>query len=256
MKWFVPLLPDTRGTALLRAMLLDGDAARGSWRAWKEASGDVKQALARDARPLLALLYDSVRRNSLEVDDDTATYLRSAQLTESLRSKAYGEVVNELTESMRGVSFLLIKGGAVGQLWYPDPALRHAHDIEIVVSSIHDVRQALAATNFRPAPDGFVHASGLPLRVHVRLPIVPHVPIRMANGIETLGAADALALALVHAARWISRASMHWVCDAAFIARNGTIEWPRFEESVRATRHKVAKQLAYLRTHELLPAAR
>jgi Uncharacterised nucleotidyltransferase len=225
---FVPLLPDRRTTALLQAMLLDGDAAREAWSRARYAKGE--------ARPLVALLYDAVRRNDLLADDDTLTYLRSAYLTESLRSRTYREIVNELTIALRGLDFLLIKGAAVSELFYPEPALRHAHDIEIVVPGLAPLRAALSASRFRPAPDGFVHDSGLPLRVHTRLPITPRGFATLPNGARTLDATDTLALTLVHAARWISRQSAQWVCDAVMILRRAEIEWGRMPEDRRVRR--------------------
>ena len=158
------LLPNARATDLLRAMLLDGDAARAAWSAWIASVSDPMRALGEDAilaRPLLPLLYDSVRRNTLPVDDATATYLRSAFLTETLRSRKYLEIVAELLSLYPKA--VLIKGAAIGPLYYPDPALRHAHDIEIAVDDPAALRAALAPSRFRPAGSDFIHESGLRL---------------------------------------------------------------------------------------------
>lgn len=236
MKLFVPLLPDATRTELLRAMLLDGDAARESWRRWRATTDDPIAALSRDARRFLPLLYDSVRRNDLDADPALLTVLRSAYLTESLRSKAYLDVVNELTVALGDVPFLLIKGAAVGQLWYAEPALRHAHDVEIVVDDLAAVGPALPPTRFRPAHDGFVHVSQLPLLVHAKLPIAHAAPIALPNGARTLDATDALSLTLVHAAEWVSRQSLQWVCDADRIIRNGEVDFDRVAHGRRVDR--------------------
>lgn len=219
------LLPDARTTHLLAAMLLDGDAAREAWSRWTRSVRSPKQALAADtvmARSLLALLYDSVRRNDLPVDGDTATYLRSAYHTESLRTRAYREIRDDLHERLRGVPYQLIKGAAVGELYYRDAILRHAHDIELLTTDRACVHSALAGSRFRPLGEHFVHESGLPLRVHTRL-CVP---------MESPDATAALALALVHASRSPSRATCRWVCDATFIIRSGNVDWPRFTKIV------------------------
>lgn len=249
-----PLLPDAQATQLLAAMLRDGDPAREAWTRWTRAAGDPLRALGNDAvmaRPLLPLLYDSVRRNALPVDREVATYLRSATVTESLRSRAYRDIVDELASVLgaAAIPFLLIKGGAVGALYYADPALRHAHDLEILVHALPPVRRALAASRFRRARRHFVHASGLPLRVHTRL-FVPRGTFdeRQVWNSRTLNASDALALALIHASRSVSRQSARWACDAHAIVRRGDVDWPRFTTTVSATGAAipVAAQLRWL----------
>jgi len=208
------LFPDARATELLRAMLLDGDAAREAWSRWRAQVAGPMRALGGDAvmaRPLLPLLYDSVRRNALPVDDATATYLRSAFLTESLRSRKYREIVAELLALHRVV---LIKGAAIGELYYADLALRHAHDVEVLAEDVDALRASLVGSRFRPAGNDFVHESGLPLRVHVaRAPIAPR------------DASAHLAHSLIHASRSRSRHSARWACDAFMIARSGSVSW-------------------------------
>ena len=113
------LLPDWRHTILLQAALFDRTAARHAWDRWI-ASVDVLPGLAYDeivARPLLPLLYDSVRRNDLTIGTDTATYLRSAYLRETLRTKSYFAIVEELcaTLTRAGIAFQLIKGAAIAR---------------------------------------------------------------------------------------------------------------------------------------------
>jgi len=137
---------------------------------------------------------------------------------------------------LHDVPFLLIKGAAVGQLWYAEPALRHAHDVEIVVDDVAAVRRALPPARFRPTHDGFVHTSQLPLRVHTRLPIAHGAPVALPNGARTLDATDALSLTLVHAAEWVSRQTLQWVCDAERIIRNGEVAWDRVARGRRVER--------------------
>lgn len=242
------LLPDRQATDLLAATLLDGALAVEAWNRWTRSAGEPSRALSGDAimaRQLLPLLYDSVRRNGLPVDEETATYLRSAWLTESLRTRAYREIVAGLVSLLQAaeIPFLLIKGAAVGEMFYADPALRHAHDIEILVDDVAPVSAALAASRFHPAAGDFVHASGLPLRVHARA-FVPQLafdertlwerPATLSSGARTLDSAHALALVLVHASRSMSRQSGRWVCDALAIQRGGRLDWRRFAQTVVA----------------------
>jgi hypothetical protein len=258
------LLPDARATELLVATLRSGDVARDAWSRWTHGCVDsVARALGDDAvlaRPLLPLLHESVRRNDLPIDAETATYLRSARLTESLRSRAYREIVNDLTTSLRdaGVPFLLVKGAAVGELFYDEPAFRHAHDVELVVHDRRAVRAALAGSRFRIAKRDFVHESGLPLRVHRRL-FVPRMrfderelwdaAVTLPNGARTPEPAHALAVTLVLAGRSLSRQSGRWICDADAIVRGAGIDWPRFIDVVTRAGASIAAsaQLQLLR---------
>jgi hypothetical protein len=219
------LLPDSRASDLLAGLLLDGAAARDAWRRWTDAAGDVKSALAANARSFLPLVYDSVRRNALPVDQDTATYLKSACLTESVRSRAYRDIVDDLSARWRDKKFVLIKGAAVGPMFYADPALRHAHDIEVLVEQRSDLRS-------------YIHDSGLPVRIHRRLPI---------PNFESVDATNALALALVHAARSLSRHTGRWACDAVMIVRSGRVDWPRFVDLVEGSSVSTHAQLVWLR---------
>ena len=241
------LLPDAHAANLLVAMLRDGEAAAEAWSQWRFADRD---------RPLLPLLYDSVRRNALPIEPETATLLRSAYVTESLRGRAYARIVEELSALLAGVPFLLLKGAAVGPLYYADPALRHAHDVELLVSSGAAVRAALSGSAFSRVRRHYVHTSGLPLRVYTRL-FVPRFgfderSLWDGSVAQTLNTSDALALALIHASRSLSRHSARWACDAHAIIRRGAVDWTRFVATVVATgaAPPVAAQLRWL--HDVL----
>ncbi len=242
-------LPDARTADLLAAALLDSKRASEAWARWSGAVLSPLVALRTDslvARPLLPLLYDSVRRNALPVDDEMLTYLRSAYVTESLRSRAYREIVAELTALLTRseVHFLLVKGAAIGELDYAHPALRHAHDIEVLVHDVARVVRALHGSRFQPARGDFVHDSGLPIRVHERLfapsmdldeSMLRESPRRLPGGAPTLNAAHALALTLIHAGRSVSRDSCRWVCDAHALVHSSAVDWSRFTAVVIAT---------------------
>jgi hypothetical protein len=223
-------------------MLLDGDIAREAWSQWTRGMASPKSALASDnvmARSLLALLYDSVRRNALAADAETTTYLRSAYLTETLRTRTYRAIVDDLRERLRDVSFTLIKGAVTGERDYPDPVLRHAHDIEIVATDRDAIRNALTGSPFHAEGEHYVHDSGLPLRVHGRSCVA----------FTSYDPTAALALTLVHASQSRSRATTRWACDTFFITRTRAVDWPRFTQMVldaRAARPVLA-QLRWLR---------
>jgi hypothetical protein len=225
-----PLLPAGRDTLLLAAMLLDGASARDAWSRWLTASGrsSAKQSLAEDsslARSQLALLYDSVRRNEIPVDEPTMTYLRSAFLTERLRTQTIDEIVATLTRRLEGLRFRFMKGNAVAR-YYREPALRHAHDLELLTADRESVMARLQGSDFRRDGDHFVHHTGLPLRIHTQIDgLVPDE-----------GTTDALVLCLVHASRSPSRATGRWVTDAVHLIRSGEIDWSLLTHRVRAVR--------------------
>lgn len=237
------LLPAERDTLLLAAMLLDGASARDAWSRWTRSGGrsSPKQSLAEDstlARSLLALLYDSVRRNDLPVDEPTMTYLRSAYLTERLRTQTIEGIVATLTRRLEGLPFRFIKGNAVAR-YYREPALRHAHDLELLTSELESVIARLQGSDFRPEGEHFVHQTGLPLRVHTRIDGL--VPDDRAT--------DALVLCLVHASRSPSRRTGRWVTDAVHLIRSGEIDWSGLPDRVRAVRatSSTLRQLHWLR---------
>ena len=110
-------------------------------------------------------------------------------------------------------------------MFYADAALRHAHDIEVLADQRCEMRS-------------YVHDSGLPVRIHRRLPI---------PNFESVDATNALALALVHAARSLSRHTGRWACDAVMIVRSGRVDWPRFVELVEGSSVSTYAQLLWLR---------
>ena len=223
------LLPHWRHTTLLQAALFDATAARRAWDRWID-SREVLPGLAYDeivARPMLPLLYDSVRRNQLTVGKDTATYLRSAYLRESLRSQSYFAIVDQLSATLTraGVAHQLIKGAAIAREFYREPALRHAHDVEFEVADARAARKAI----------GFdVHPSGLPVRLH-EAQIVPPTP------------SSHLARVLTHAAESMSRENCRWIADAFMIVSNASIDWNAIPNTI-ATR----RMLKFLRSSFLL----
>lgn len=251
------LLPDAAGGDLLASILCDGAAAREAWHRWSARHRDPRAALARDvtlARSQLASLCDSVRRNGLPVDEATATYLRSAFLTESLRSRTYRTIVADLASRLRAadVPFLLIKGAATGELYYSDPSLRHAHDVEVAVNDAAATAMVLQGAGFRPAGGDFIHTSGLPLRLHPTLfgrSPGEHPSIAMPDGSRTLPVTHALALALLHAARSPSRATGRWASDARYLIATGQVAWHDLVDLVTEERGllPVRVQLRWLR---------
>ncbi len=236
------LLPDDRTADLLIAACAQGSAARSAWDRWSSRVGDVRRALGEDAdvaRPLLPLLYDTSRREGFPVPVDAATLLRSAHLTETLRARAYDEVLRRLTHelSQAQVRHIVVRGGAVGACFYADRALRHAHDIELLVTAPRGSRHVARRAGFRRQRRRVVHDTGLPLRLHRELlgaGIGQWISQdSVGAGLETLTAGESLAVALLTEGRERSASSFQWVADAAAIVASGAVDWRRFAVVVR-----------------------
>jgi hypothetical protein len=223
------LLPTAEQTQLLRACLLDGDEARRSWIDYQARIPNLKQRFRDEprSRRLAPLLLDGLERNSAQVDRELLTVLRTARTREELRSAIYGEVSREALTALEGIPFLVLKGAALGETLYCSPALRHSHDVDLLVRST-DRRAAglaLERAGFLPQrEDLLVHENGLPILLHTRLfhlsqyhSSFEELWSRSLDG--RLCAADNLVHACVHASYSPSRGSLQWVCDAYLLAR-------------------------------------
>ncbi len=249
------ILPTPDETWLLRACLHTGDAAVRAWEVWQERVGDPKAALREDrsgVKRLLPLLFRSLQHSGAAVDRGLLPYLRSAYLSEELRSAAYRRICRSVLSALAAESIpvILLKGAGLAETVYGDPALRHSHDIDLLLRE-DDVGRATVLL----LPHGFslqvedqrptfrharlVHENGLPLELHTRLfrlplfrapphevwarsqaQVVADVPGRI------LSPADNLLHVGGQAACSGSRQSLQWVCDAwHLIAKHGDLDW-------------------------------
>jgi hypothetical protein len=249
------ILPTEEQTRLLRACLYSDAAGRRAWQSWREQIGDPVEALGRNgpgAGTLLPLLLSALRRNGIDAPSDLLTLLRAARYREELRSKAVAGICREVISGLAagGISAIVLKGAALAATVYEDRALRHCHDIDILVR-VDDLTRAartLADVGFRPIEGGakraagdvrLVHARGLPVELHTRPfrppsndawvaalwsrsreALVAGVPARV------LSPADSLLHVCGQAAYSSSRASLLWVCDAwHIVARHPDLDW-------------------------------
>jgi len=169
-------------TLLLRAMLGAGPSgARKAWDQWLGAVGDPVAHLRADMnglRRLLPLLLAAVRRNGLSVDRTFLTVLRSAHVREELRYRIYRRILAQVLAAMHAgkIEAILVNGAALAHSIYPEPMLRHCHNIDLYCNAAHMARMAelLRTLGFRETARnggciGFEHGSGLPLELHQRL---------------------------------------------------------------------------------------
>src|SRR5439155_15430049 len=108
-------------------------------------------------------------------------YLRLAYMREQMRSATYLRICADVLETLErdAVNVIVLRGAAAVSL-LADPALRHCHDIDLLVRP-SDVERAVDALERRGlgSPDATLkqassgvtlrHASGLPIALHTRL---------------------------------------------------------------------------------------
>ncbi len=227
-------------TLLLRALLETSQpAARGAWEQWLGAIGDPVAWLRADTsgiRRLLPLLLVAVRRNDLSVDSRFLTVIRSAYVREELRERIYRRILVQLLAALQAtdIEVILVNGAALAHSVYPEPLLRHCHNVDLYCNVFHGERIAdlLAAFGFRETARkrgdiGFEHGSGLPVELHQRLLGADDATHRFAavyarsrrlvldgNPVRILAPEDALLQIRAHGAGGDGIAAPWLVCDA------------------------------------------
>jgi hypothetical protein len=234
------LLPDDHDTMLLRACLLSGDPGVNAWIAWRAEVESLETAFAHHhnaRRRLMPLLHHALRRNGIRPHPKDLAHLRAAYVHESRRSELCTRVLLDALSVLAGVvRVIVLKGAALAHSVYDEPALRHCHDIDLLVppKEMKEAEARLTAAGFRrsstTASDDeirLIHSSGLPVAIHRRLfahagyCLVPEavwaetatVAIR-GTVVSVLSPSDALMHVCAHASYSRSRASLVWVCDA------------------------------------------
>jgi len=217
--------------------------------------GGVVRGTAADEwalRRLRPLLCTARRSNGVTVEKTLATTLQVAYFREELRMRVYRRVLADVLATLAeaGVPTMLVGGAALGGTVYGDWALRHSHDIDLLVLEDHLSRgaQALAAIGFTPGDrsigpgqrDAILkHVSDLPVALHSRPFPVPYANALvsamwargesvMLDGVEAsvLSPADNLLHVCGRAAISARRGSPFWVCDAwQIIEKHPDLDW-------------------------------
>jgi hypothetical protein len=257
-------LPSPRQELLVRAALLEGDAAAHAWEQWKRAAGE--QTLDVGSARLLPLVHRNLLRLGIDEPRLREAYRQTRTTNEHLFS-AIGPVLNQLQEA--GVRTMLLKGAALTVLVYGDPGFRTMHDIDVLVP------RGDAATAVRVMCDGGwttdlpllpFHEAHLPRhgqhfrdRNAVALDLHWHlfldstraveadremweasVPMTLEDGTRTAvpAAADLLFHVCVHGIRWSNTSPIRWVTDALAILGPPAlaIDWDRLLHQAKLRR--------------------
>jgi Uncharacterised nucleotidyltransferase len=170
-------LPTSGQTRLLRVCLLSAEAARANWEEWLRGAARPGDRL-RDPRGgfkrLLAFLGYRLREQHIEVDAGLRGQLRAARVREQLRADAVRDVCRSALAALSeaGVQAVVLRGVMAAGTLYPDPSLRHCHDLDLLVSAelLEAAARVLEAEGCsRVAPRLFRHASGFPICLHQAL---------------------------------------------------------------------------------------
>jgi hypothetical protein len=258
MLWPFAIRVEDRG--LLQACLLDGEAGERAWAHFLAARGDIPRALREDyaARELLPLLHHTRTRAGSDLGA-AAPVLRASVVTEHLRWTEYRRICRSVLQALSAarVPFIVGPGAALGESVYPDPTLRHAHTIPLIVRAADRTRaaEAIAASNdFCPAngpPDERAplvvrHVSGLPVSLQRGpdwLPVFPVPTDRLWTRCEPAVIAGVpvrvLDPALTLAAIYGEQASrgqrrLQWAADAWHVIHTRRdVDWQAFVDVAR-----------------------
>lgn len=216
------LLPDAGETRILRACLCGGDAT------------DLpREWIGGRLAPLLNAAGHRLPDRAVRV------FLKTAAVHEELRAREYLKVC-AIVFSALPVPFLVMKGAALGEAVYGNQALRHSHDIDLLVREQDRAAAAAALVDagFVPRAEEFVHPCGLPVRIETRLfqpdyyrsafePVGERSATATVAGhaVRVLSPADSLLLACGHASWSRQRSTLQWVCDAWTITHRCVVDW-------------------------------
>lgn len=267
------LLPTPDETALLEACLHRGARAREAWARWRAERERAGRPLCDElaaTRTLLPLLARSAVRNGLDPGPGVLPYLHAATVREELRSNRFRRIAAGALTTLgdAGVSAFVLRGAALAATVYESWALRHCHDLDLLVErrELRAGARALAGAGFtvvreRPRSRGsrvLEHSSGFRLALHTRPFAVPYydapfesftagaelitidgvpapAPAREATLVHVLG----------HASCCASRRNLRWVADAWHLLEGpDRLDWSQIIERVEA--HRLALPTAVL----------
>lgn len=245
------LLPGPAETLLLKGCLDRTEAGRRALDAWLSQQSDPIAALTRaPIRWLLPLVFHACVHHRVTPVSSLVTVLKTAALREELRIRSYRAIRRRVLEALAAASLhpIVLKGAALSELVYPNAALRHTHDVELLIpmSEWDQLDIALAPLGFSGAASSpaasrreLTHSSGLPLVLHRRLFRIafynaPQDDVWMRTetatldgmAVQVLSPADMLVHACGDALHSLSLGSCRWIVDAWFLLdRRPHLDW-------------------------------
>lgn len=252
------VLPDPPDTNLLRACLWSGEAGRTAWQAFARDAGDLRELFRADygsRKRLGPLLAAALRDNGAAADPALLTVLRTAHLREELRAEIYSEILADVLGTLHSIDVptLTLTGAAFGGSLYPVAALRHSHDIDLLVreNDVSRAADALASRGFkRTGPAQLEHRRALPVNLHTRLLPTPDRQCSFdeawsrcqttsigGHAVRMLAPGDSLFQVLGLCALNPSYRNLQWACDAwLLVGRMTEQDWENLLGQVTQSR--------------------
>ncbi|HUP01084.1 MAG TPA: nucleotidyltransferase family protein [Gemmatimonadota bacterium] len=268
--------PGPRQELLLKAALLEGDAARRAWLEWADGA-DLGRVEGRSAK-LLALAHRNLLAQG--VHDPRLERLKPYRRRTWGRNQQIFQRLNRALGVLHasGIETLVVKGAALVPCYYRDASARGMGDFDVLVREdrFQEAYEALRESGWSSRywlPEHFdtrfehaialFDADGYSIDLHCHLLMAccgrgaddpfweASVPATIA-GVETrtLCAADHLIHACVHGMNWVNEAPLRWVADAVTVIRSAPdgIDWEHLIRTSRQLRltSPVVEPLEYL----------
>jgi hypothetical protein len=256
--------PAARQEALLRAALLRGPAALAAWEAWS-AQVDLDTVDGGSFR-LLPLLYVNLQAQG--VTHPLMQRLKGIYRYHWTKNQVLFHHAAAVLDRLHGAGFptLVLKGGALATLYYPNPGLRPMTDFDVLVplSQAAAAAALLAEAGWQPLLQrplhaftpayfsirpghGFRNATGQECDLHWHVlfqacrPEADEtfwqaaVPLAFqGRATLALSPADQLLHLCAHSTLWNPLASVRWVADALLLLRATEVNWPRLVSQAQA----------------------
>jgi hypothetical protein len=247
------ILPTPEATLLLRACLDKGTSGKRACEAWLGNQTEPEnQVIGERTKAFLPLLFHAVQTHRIDVPGDFRTILRTAAWREELRTRTYRRICRNVFAALAGkqIPAIVLKGAALAETVYSNPALRHSHDIEILVEDreLEKIVGLFISLGFTPSRKAsrvgsenieLIHESALPLVLRRELFQIPFYNAALSDicsrtqiaiicdiPVRVLSPADALFHVCGHAAYSPSRESFRWISDAWFIIhKHPDLDW-------------------------------
>jgi hypothetical protein len=251
-----PLLPTPEQTLLLRASLAKSDGAAAWSRMHRRLGADGLAGVLAANRRLVPLLYyaDVCAEYGGRLPAELRRRVTAVALREERRSAAFRrgafEVVGMLVDRDRDV--LVLRGAALAELAYPEPYLRHCHDLDLMVrqpsgvSRVRDAEWVGSRASIHQTAFRHPRAQGDDSPMWAR----SHAFAFGDHEARVMAPADLLVHVCGHAFFSETRDALTWVTDAWFtLAAWPDLDWD-VVEAAADERHlgvALALQLGYLR---------
>jgi hypothetical protein len=277
-------LPSPQQELLLKAALLDGPEAVESWNAWRaQVRVDDLDIGSQRLLPLLYRRLHALGVNHPDMERYKSVY-RYVWVENQIRVRQAQIILDLLGRAE--IPVLLLKGIALGPLYYGDLGLRPMNDLDFLVPPEHadGAGKALASAGWQAAELGLLASSAYRNANHAIACIKHSNPIEVdlhwhasreccwddadrglwarAQDMQlggaparTLGDTDHLFHTCVHGTRWNEIAPIRWAADALTIMQGRTIDWSYFVENVQSGGYcrRFSQALSYLRENFAAP---